>query len=80
MGGWQQGNLLGNADVAFIDITKALSGWHTLNSAGLAVLLLGHLAFLVNFIWIACPVNSQGTAGVTIPVPPALSLAKEGHA
>lgn len=80
-GGWQQGGLLGNASVAFGDITKALTGWHTLNTVGLGVLLVGHLAFLINFIWIACPLNSQGTAAVTIPVPPALALAsKEGHA
>ncbi|MDQ5979350.1 MAG: cytochrome c oxidase cbb3-type subunit, partial [Verrucomicrobiota bacterium] len=80
-GGWQQGGLLRNASVGFTDITAALSGWHLLNSVGLGVLLVGHLAFLINFIWIACPINSQGTAAVTIPVPPALALAgKEGHA
>jgi cytochrome c oxidase cbb3-type subunit 1 len=81
IGGWQQGGLLGNAAIAFGDITSALTGWHTLNTVGLGVLLVGHLAFLINFVWIACPINSQGTAGVTIPVPPALALAsKEGHA
>lgn len=80
-GGWQQGALLNDASIAFGDITGALSGWHVLNTVGLGVLLVGHLAFLINFIWIACPINSQGTASVTIPVPPALSLAaKEGHA
>ena len=80
-GGWQQGTLLGNAAVPFGDITAALTGWHTLNTVGLGVLLVGHLAFLINFAWIACPISSQGTAAVTIPVPPALSLAgKEGHA
>lgn len=80
-GGWQQGGLLGNAAVAFGDITQALTGWHMLNTVGLGVLLVGHLAFLINFFWIACPINSQGTAGVTIPVPPTLALApKEGHA
>ncbi|MFZ5494519.1 MAG: cbb3-type cytochrome c oxidase subunit I [Verrucomicrobiota bacterium] len=80
-GGWQQGALLNHAAVAFGDITRALSGWHLLNTVGLGVLLVGHLAFLINFVWIACPLNSQGTASVTIPVPPALSLAaKEGPA
>ena len=80
-GGWQQGSLLGDSAVAFGDITRSLSGWHTLNSVAFGVLLVGHLAFLINFVWIACPFNSQGTANVTIPVAPALSLAtKEGHA
>ncbi len=80
-GGWQQGGLLNSASVGFADITSALSGWHMLNTVGLGVLLVGHLAFLINFVWIACPINSQGTANVSIPVPPELALAgKEGHA
>lgn len=80
-GGWQQGALLNDAAVGFADITAALSGWHLLNTVGLGVLLVGHLAFLINFFWIACPCGSRCTADVTIPVPPALSLAaKEGHA
>ena len=80
-GGWQHGTLLGDASVGFADITKALSGWHLLNTVGLGVLLVGHLAFVINFFWIACPCGSQCTADITIPVPPALSLAaKEGHA
>lgn len=79
-GGWQQGGMLNSAPVAFADITATLSGWHLLNTVGLGVLLVGHLAFLINFLWIACPINSQGTASVSIPVPPALALAgKEGH-
>lgn len=80
-GGWQQGSLLRDAAVPFGDVTRALSGWHVANTVALGLLLVGHLAFLINFIWIACPINSQGTANVTIPVPPALGLAaKEGHA
>lgn len=80
-GGWQQGGLLNDPAVAFTDLSRALSGWHLLNTVGFAVLLVGHLAFVINFIWIACPVSSRGTANVTIPVPPALALAgKEGHA
>lgn len=80
-GGWQQGSLLNDSTVAFGDITRSLSGWHTLNSVAYGVLLVGHLAFLINFAWIACPFNSKGTANITIPGAPALSLAtKEGHA
>ncbi len=79
--GSQQGHLLNDPAVPFGDITKALAGWHTFNSVVLGVLLVGHVAFLINFIWIACPINSQGTAVAQITNPPVLSLAaKEGHA
>jgi cytochrome c oxidase cbb3-type subunit I len=93
-GGWQQGGLLNHVTSAtdaqgnvvhtfasFADITKALAGWHTLVTGGFAVLLIGHVAFLINFVWIACPINSQRTATAVINPPPALGLAaKEGHA
>jgi len=79
--GWQQGHLLNDATVPFIEITKALAGWHAFNSAALGVLLIGHVAFLINFVWIACPFNSQGTPEAQIQNPPVLGLAaKEGHA
>jgi cytochrome c oxidase cbb3-type subunit I len=79
--GAQQGHLLNDAAVPFGDITKSLAGWHTFNSVVLGVLLVGHVAFLINFVWIACPINSQGTLVAQFTNPPALSLAaKEGHA
>jgi cytochrome c oxidase cbb3-type subunit I len=80
-GGWQQGSLLLDPAIAFGDVSRAMTSWHTTVTVASGVLLVGHLAFLINFVWIACPLNSQGTANVTIPVAPALSLAtKEGHA
>lgn len=79
--GWQQAHLLHDAAVPFAEITKALTGWHTFHSVSLGVLLVGHLAFLINFFWLACPFNSQGTPQAQINPPPALALAaKEGHA
>jgi cytochrome c oxidase cbb3-type subunit 1 len=79
--GWQQGHLLNDPAVPFTDITHALSAWHTVNSVALGVLLVGHLSLLINFIWIACPINSQGTPRAQINQPPALTHAvKEGHA
>ena len=79
--GWQQGHLLNDPAVPFADITKALAGWHTFNSVVLGVLLVGHVAFLINFAWIVCPVNFMGTPAAQINPPPALGLAtKEGHA
>jgi cytochrome c oxidase cbb3-type subunit 1 len=83
-GGWQQGQMLNDAAVSFGDITKALTFWFTLHSVGLMLLLVGHLAFLINFVWIACPICSQSTTPAQIRTPPPLSLPKgsatEGHA
>ena len=79
--GWTQGRMLADPAVPFADITKALGFWFFFRSVVLGLLLIGHAAFLLNFIWIACPVNSQGTAAATFRTPPDLTLAtKEGHA
>jgi cytochrome c oxidase cbb3-type subunit 1 len=79
--GCKQGHLLADASVPFARITDGLAGWHTFNSAALGLLLLGNVAFFLNFVWISCPINSRSTANAEIPAPPALTLAtKEGHA
>jgi len=82
--GWHQGHQLNNDAVAFGDITKALTFWFTVRSIIFGLLLLGHVAFFINFFWIACPINSKGTAPVQFRNPPALSLGQgsvsEGHA
>ena len=82
-GGWQQGHLLNDATVPFIEITKALSFWLTLRSVGLMLLLVGHLAFLINFVWIACPICSRFTTSGQISHPTDLgskSATAEGSA
>lgn len=79
--GCTQAHQLADASVSFAKITDSLAGWHTFNSVALGLLLLGNVAFFLNFIWISCPINSRSTANADIPVPPALTLAtKEGHA
>ncbi len=82
--GWQQGHLLNDAAVKFGDITQALTFWFTFRSVGLGLLLVGHIAFLINFVWIACPFSSKGTASVEFAPPPTLNFSKksatEGHA
>ena len=75
-GGWEQGRMLNDAAVPFGDITKALTVWFTLHSVGLMLLLVGHVAFLINFVWIAFPVFSQSTAAAQIRNPPALEVLK----
>ena len=68
--GWTQGQMLNDATVPFVTITNALTPWLTCRSAALILLSIGHVAFLINFIWIACPINSQSTAAATIENPP----------
>lgn len=79
--GWHQGHLLNDAAVSFAGITNAMSFWFAFRTVVLGLLLLGHVAFLINFVWIACPINSQGTAAAKINPPPEMGLAQgEGHA
>lgn len=82
--GWEQGRLLNNATIPFADITKMLTFWFTLRSVGLMLLLVGHVAFLINFFWIACPLFAQGGTPAQFQNPPDLGLPKapatEGHA
>lgn len=75
-GGWQQGMMLNDAAVAFADITKALSPWLTLRTLALITLLIGHVAFLLNFVWAVCPINSPDTPAATLATPPALRTQK----
>ena len=84
--GWHQGSLLNDPTVPFRDVTNAMSFWFAYRTGVLALLFVGHAAFLLNFIWISCPINSQGTAAATFRTPPDLSLSNgpalhtEGHA
>jgi cytochrome c oxidase cbb3-type subunit I len=72
-GGWQQGRMLNDAGVQFADITKAMSPWFLLNSLGLIVLSLGHLAFAINFIRTSCIFMAADCPAAVIPVPRSLS-------
>jgi len=83
-GGYVQGQMLADAKVPFGEITQALTFWFAFRSVGLLVLLIGHVAFLINFAWIACPICSNETETAQFRTPPALNLPKahaaEGHA
>lgn len=77
--GWQQGVMLNDASVPFANITKAMQPWFAFRTVVLMLLTLGHLAFAINFVWIACPFSSQSTPEAAIKTPPALGLAEGGH-
>lgn len=74
--GWHQGHLLNNATVEFGDVTKAMLPWFAFRTAGLALLFAGHVAFFINFFFLACPINSKNTAIATFRAPPALEVVK----
>ncbi len=91
LGGWQQGRLLNNPEMTWGGLTQALTPWLIARTVGLGLLFVGHVAFLLNFIWLACPCCSQRTApaqfqnpadlelpAVSSPNPPE-SPATEGH-
>jgi cytochrome c oxidase cbb3-type subunit 1 len=74
--GWRQGHLLNDAAVPFADITRSLAFWFTFRSAGLALLLLGHAAFFINFLWISCPFGAQSAPAAQFRNPPDLEVVK----
>ena len=54
----------------------AARGLPSFRTVGLMLLLVGHVAFLINFVWIACPFFSQGTSPAQFRNPPALEVVK----
>ncbi len=68
--GWKQGHQLNLSDVNFATITNEITPWLTYRSVALMLLSIGHLAFLINFVWIACPCCSPCTTAATIKNPP----------
>jgi len=77
VGGWQQGHLLNTPNVAFGEITQAMTFWFTLRTAGFAVLLFGHLAFAINFVGLLSPLCAWGRKA---PADLGQGSSAEGHA
>jgi cytochrome c oxidase cbb3-type subunit 1 len=76
--GWTQGKLLNDAAVPFTEVTKAMTSWFAFRSIVLGLLLLGHVAFILNFLGMACLFNFAKVPDAQLRTPPALKL--EGHA
>lgn len=70
--GWQEGRWLNDASVPFADAARALAPWHVFRSLALMVLTTGHLAFLINFVRIACPLGGADLPQADIHAPAAL--------
>ena len=71
-GGWIQGQMLNTATVPFGDIVKELTPWLVLRSFALMLLIIGHLAFLINYAWLAlatvvCPATSESAVILNPP-------------
>jgi len=77
VGGSTQGKMLNNEAVAFTEITQALLPWFTARSVAFMVLLVGQLAFAVNFFLLLrkayCPIGGDSQPATFNP-PPALAL------
>jgi cytochrome c oxidase cbb3-type subunit 1 len=74
--GWQQGHLLNAGTTPFSEILQSVRGWYVFESVILGLLLIGHLAFAINFAWIACPIMSGGMQPAQFRNPPDLEVAK----
>lgn len=74
--GWRQGTLINDSQVQFSEITRALRPWLAVRTGILGMLFLGNLAFGLNFFFLACPLNSRGTAAAVIKDPPEMEALK----
>ena len=76
--GWSQGHMLNDTALPFASITKAMTFWFAFRTVVLGVLLLGHVAFFLNFLGMACPFNFAKVPDAIFRAPPDLS--PEAHA
>lgn len=51
VGGWASGIQMNNPEVTFVKIAASLVIWLKANSIGIVCLVVGHIAFAVNFFW-----------------------------
>jgi hypothetical protein len=78
--GFHQGHLLNDHTVSFAEISKSMNTWFMLRSGVFALLLVGNLAFFINFLRVACPICSKCAPVAQFNTPPALKATVEGHA
>ncbi len=66
VGGWIQGMMMNNPDIAFIDTVIATVPWLYSRSVSGLLLTIGHIAFALNFFWMIFPRRSASAAGPTL--------------
>ncbi len=74
--GWTHGDLLSQANVSYAEILKELRPWFLLTTAGLGVLVIGHLSFLLNFVLTACPCCGASCPAAIISAPPSMEASQ----
>ncbi|OHE89388.1 MAG: hypothetical protein A3G75_16170 [Verrucomicrobia bacterium RIFCSPLOWO2_12_FULL_64_8] len=76
VGGWVQGAGINDAGVAFLEVVARVKPWLFVRSVAVLLLAIGHLAFLMNVVWLlgAHFVVALGTPAVFRP-PPAMEAA-----
>jgi cytochrome c oxidase cbb3-type subunit 1 len=74
-GGWRQGELLNDPTVPFSEVADAMAGWLAARSVSLMLLAIGHVAFLVNLVWML--LSPRAAATDPVPAPPELMVADE---
>ncbi len=59
VGGWIQGMMMNDPDIAFIDTVRATVPWLQSRSVSGLFLTLGHIAFAINVFWMLLPANRK---------------------
>ncbi len=79
VGGFGQGALLNNPAITSGELSAALAPWLAARSVALMLLLVSHLAFLLNLVWAVCPINSGKARAAAFAPPPDLKPAAEAR-
>lgn len=67
VGGWFQGLAMNDASISFLDTVKATMPWLKARSVSGLFLLVGHLAFAINFFWMLFAAGSvRAKSGPTL--------------
>lgn len=75
-GGFQQGEDLANPSVRMLDVVQHLMPALTVRTVGVALILIGQIAFLVNLGLTLAPSMDEAREPVTLPEPPEMEAAR----
>jgi len=73
IGGWIQGQEMNVATVPFLEVVQHTMPWLFAGSVAWIILAIGHLAFVINVLWmLAAPRPAGATVPTLFPNPPAM--------